>query len=116
MSVVLKLVCIVTILAIVEFESVTSAGGGQCGKLSPDKLAIKLASCAQAAKVAKAAVPKTCCAQTKIIGRNPKCLCAVLFSPTAKRAGVIPKIAVTIPKRCNLPRRKGTKCGPYIVP
>ncbi|GFP86284.1 hypothetical protein PHJA_000772200 [Phtheirospermum japonicum] len=116
MSGVLKLVCILTVLAIAEFECVKSAGGGQCGNVSPDKLAIQLASCAAAAKDIRAPVSRRCCLQTMKIGQRPQCLCAILLSRTAKSAGIKPQIAVTIPKRCNLRHTKGTKCGRYTVP
>ncbi|KAH0467549.1 hypothetical protein IEQ34_002582 [Dendrobium chrysotoxum] len=46
------------------------------------------------------------------IGQNPKCLCAVMLSNTAKSAGVNPGVAVTIPKRCEISNRPvGYKSG-----
>ncbi|KAK6120315.1 hypothetical protein DH2020_046006 [Rehmannia glutinosa] len=87
-------------------------GAGVCGKLSPDKVALQLAPCAMAARDGKAAVSKNCCIQVKRIGQNPKCLCAVLLSRTAKASGVKPQAAISIPKRCNFAKRPvGYKCG-----
>ncbi|MFS8029075.1 putative lipid-transfer protein DIR1 [Helianthus anomalus] len=78
---------------------------------------MKLAPCASAAKDENAAVPESCCYQVKVIGHNPSCLCAVFLSDTAKNSGYDPKIALTIPKRCNFAHRPiGYKCGPYTLP
>lgn len=108
-----KVACLVVLLATARVEG----AGGACGKLSPDKVAVQLAPCAVAARNAKAAVSSSCCLQVKRIGRNPKCLCAVLLSPTAKAAGVNPQVAITIPKRCRFANRPvGFKCGPYTLP
>ncbi|KAK6929417.1 Bifunctional inhibitor/plant lipid transfer protein/seed storage helical domain [Dillenia turbinata] len=87
-------------------------GAGECGRSSPDIEAWKLAPCAEAAQDENAEVSDSCCAQVKKIGQNPKCLCAVMLSNTAKMSGANPEIAVTIPKRCNLADRPvGYKCG-----
>lgn len=87
-------------------------GAGECPKSTPDAEAMKLLPCASAAQDADAAVPSSCCAQVKKLGQNPKCMCAVLLSDTAKSAGVKPEIALTIPKRCNFADRPvGYKCG-----
>lgn len=111
-------VCFVVLLAVVAWlGGVEGAGGGACGKLSPDKVAEQLAPCSVPARDAKAAVSSSCCLQIKRIGRNPKCLCAVLLSATAKAAGVEPAAAITIPKRCRFANRPiGFKCGPYTLP
>ncbi|KAI3745168.1 hypothetical protein L1987_58274 [Smallanthus sonchifolius] len=78
---------------------------------------MKLAPCATAAQDENVAVSDGCCAQVKIIGQNPSCLCAVMLSNTAKSSGIDPKIALTIPKRCNFAHRPiGYKCGPYTLP
>jgi hypothetical protein len=48
----------------------------------------------------------------RAIGRSPKCLCAVMLSDTARKAGVKPAVAMTIPKRCAIANRPvGYKCG-----
>ncbi|KAJ7961345.1 Protease inhibitor/seed storage/lipid transfer protein family protein [Quillaja saponaria] len=92
-------------------------GAGECGKSSPDNEAFKLAPCATAAQDETSNVPDSCCAQVKRIGQNPSCLCAVMLSNTAKISGIKPEIAMTIPKRCNIPNRPvGYKCGPYTLP
>ncbi|GFP86285.1 hypothetical protein PHJA_000772300 [Phtheirospermum japonicum] len=109
MAGVLKGLCILTILVIAGIEHVKSAG--ECGNLSPDKLVPKLAPCGPAAKDAKAPVSKLCCSRIKALGKNPKCLCAILLSNMAKVNGVDPRIGISIPKRCNLDRPVGTKCG-----
>ncbi|KAE9618113.1 hypothetical protein Lal_00041895 [Lupinus albus] len=106
----------IALFMIIEIHRVE--GGGECGKsTTPDNEAIKLAPCAIAAQNANASVSRSCCAKIKQFGTNPKCLCAVLLSKTAKMSGVNPKIAVTIPKRCNFHNRPiGFKCGPYTLP
>ncbi|KAE9600906.1 hypothetical protein Lal_00011194 [Lupinus albus] len=93
-------------------------GAGECGKsTTPDNEAFKLAPCASAGQDENASVSQSCCAQIKILGQNPSCLCAVMFSNIAKMSGVNPKVAITIPKRCNLANRPvGYKCGPYTLP
>ncbi|KAF9674660.1 hypothetical protein SADUNF_Sadunf10G0150100 [Salix dunnii] len=92
-------------------------GAGECGKTTtPDKEAFKLAPCASAAQDENASVSSPCCAQVKKIGQNPPCLCAVMLSNTAKSSGVDPKIAMTIPKRCNIADRPvGYKCGDLLL-
>ena len=87
-------------------------GAGECGKSSPDKEASKLAPCASAAQDQNAKVSDRCCSQVEKISQNPKCLCALLFSNSAKSAGVQPEVAVTVPKRCNIANRPvGYQCG-----
>ncbi|KAG8380760.1 hypothetical protein BUALT_Bualt06G0049500 [Buddleja alternifolia] len=109
---------LVLLIFVCQLASLKGAyGAGECPKSTPDKEAVKLLPCAPAAKDMKAAVSRSCCAQVKKLGQNPKCLCAVMLSNTAKMSGANPKIAVTIPKRCNLARRPvGYKCGPYRLP
>ncbi|KAL4556909.1 hypothetical protein LXL04_035075 [Taraxacum kok-saghyz] len=92
-------------------------GAGECGKANPDMEAFKLAPCASAAQDENASVSGSCCTQVHRIGRNPKCLCAVMMSNTAKASGIKPEIAMTIPKRCNIADRPvGFKCGAYTLP
>ncbi|KVI06996.1 uncharacterized protein LOC112509399 [Cynara cardunculus var. scolymus] len=92
-------------------------GAGECGKANPDMEAFKLAPCASAAQDVNAFVSGRCCAQVKKLGRNPKCLCAVMLSNTAKSSGIKPEIAMTIPKRCNIADRPvGYQCGAYTLP
>ncbi|KAK3028604.1 hypothetical protein RJ639_039947 [Escallonia herrerae] len=109
----LKYICILglfTILGIAGFNGVD--GAGECGKSSPDMEAFKLAPCASAAQNVDAAVSKNCCLQVKKLGQRPSCLCAVMLSNTAKSSGVKPEVAITIPKRCNIPDRPiGYQCG-----
>ncbi|KAK9195971.1 hypothetical protein WN943_004099 [Citrus x changshan-huyou] len=109
----LKFVCLVGLLLVVNVATFARVyGAGECGKSSPDNEAIKLAPCATAAQDEKASVSGSCCAQVKRMGQNPKCLCAVLLSDTAKASGVNPQVAITIPKRCNFANRPvGYKCG-----
>ncbi|XP_059428121.1 uncharacterized protein LOC132161919 [Corylus avellana] len=113
-----KLICLLGLLLIVGIAGVERIDGASaCGKSTPDNEALKLAPCSTAAQDAKADVPDSCCLQVKRIGQNPSCLCAVLLSDTAKSSGVKPEIAITIPKRCNIPNRPvGYKCGPYTLP
>ncbi|XP_059669496.1 uncharacterized protein LOC132314682 [Cornus florida] len=79
-------------------------GAGPCGRASPDEEAMKMAPCAMAAQDEKATVSGNCCLQVKKIGQNLSCLCAVTLSDTAKSSGIKPEVAMTIPKRCNLPK------------
>ncbi|KAK0583622.1 hypothetical protein LWI29_000405 [Acer saccharum] len=120
MAVSSKFICllglfVVVVVNVAMLERVD--GAGECGKSSPDDEAMKLAPCATAAQDEKAAVSDSCCSQVKRIGQNPACLCAVLLSNTAKASGIKPQIAITIPKRCNIPNRPvGYKCGAYTLP
>lgn len=105
-----KVICLLILLAIAGLGHVK--GASVCGQLSPDKVAVQLAPCAVAARDAKAAVSRNCCLQVQRIGRNPRCLCAVLLSGTAKASGVKPEVAISIPKRCRIANRPiGYKCG-----
>ncbi|KAJ6325168.1 hypothetical protein OIU76_012285 [Salix suchowensis] len=110
----MKYICFVMFLAILSIGFFSQVdGAGECGKTTtPDKEAFKLAPCASAAQDENASVSSPCCAQVKKIGQNPPCLCAVMLSNTAKSSGIDPKIAMTIPKRCNIADRPvGYKCG-----
>ncbi|KAH6769179.1 Bifunctional inhibitor/lipid-transfer protein/seed storage 2S albumin superfamily protein [Perilla frutescens var. frutescens] len=119
MAMSVKCFCIVVaFLAIIGIASFSPAdGAGECPKSTPDAEAMKLIPCASAAQDPNAAVPASCCAQVKQLGQNPKCLCAVMLSNTAKSSGVKPEVALTIPKRCNFADRPvGYKCGAYTLP
>jgi hypothetical protein len=72
---------------------------GECGKASPDNEAMKLATCAAAAQNGKAAASDSCCIQVKGTGQTSSCLCAAMLSDTVKASGIMPEIAITIPKR-----------------
>lgn len=108
-----KCLYIVAFLAVVGITSFIPAdAAGECPKSSPDAEAMKLLPCASAAQDPNAVPSGSCCSQVKQLGQNPKCLCAVMLSNTAKSAGVKPEVALTIPKRCNLADRPvGYKCG-----
>ncbi|KAK6933086.1 Bifunctional inhibitor/plant lipid transfer protein/seed storage helical domain [Dillenia turbinata] len=120
----MKYICILGFLVLVSIAGFERANGaGECGKSSPDREAWKLAPCVQAAQDESAEVSDSCCAQVKKIGQNPRCLCAVMLSNTAKMSGANPEIAVTIPKRCNIADRPvgyicgcGRACGSYTLP
>ncbi|KAM5556551.1 hypothetical protein ABKV19_024102 [Rosa sericea] len=118
MEAAMKNICLVAFLVILGVAQFDGAyGAGECGKSNPDTEAWKLAPCAAAAQDANAAVSSKCCSQVKKIGQNPSCLCAVMLSNTAKISGVKPEVAITIPKRCNIPDRPvGYKCGAYTLP
>nr|KYP55981.1 hypothetical protein KK1_002208 [Cajanus cajan] len=107
----IKVFCIVGVLVFVSISEIE--GAGECGKsTTPDNEALKLAPCASAAQDENAQVSQSCCAQIQKLGKNPSCLCAVMLSNTAKLSGADPKVAITIPKRCNLANRPvGYKCG-----
>ncbi|CAM8989140.1 hypothetical protein QQ045_009019 [Rhodiola kirilowii] len=114
----LKFMCLFSLLLLIGISMLKVAdGAGECGKSSPDNEAFKLLPCAMAAQDATSSVSGSCCAAIKKLGQNPKCLCAVMLSNTAKMSGTNPEIAMTIPKRCNLENRPvGYKCGPYTLP
>ncbi|MBA0630390.1 hypothetical protein Godav_002499, partial [Gossypium davidsonii] len=98
--------CFLVFLAILGIALLNVAeGAGECGRSSPDREAWKLAPCAMAAQDSNAPVSSSCCQQVKKIGQNPRCLCAVMLSNTAKGSGIKPEIAITIPKRCNIADR-----------
>lgn len=91
---------------------------GECGKTPIQSAAASLSPCLSAAGNAAVRVPAPCCAKvTTLINTNPRCLCAVLLSPIAQKAGIKPGVAITIPKRCNIRNRPaGKKCGGFVVP
>ncbi|PAN27589.1 hypothetical protein PAHAL_5G090100 [Panicum hallii] len=113
-----RCLCVVAMLLVAGLAGMETAhGAGECGRAPVDQVALKLAPCAAATQNPRAAVPPACCAQVRAIGRNPKCLCAVMLSGTARKAGVKPAVAMTIPKRCAIANRPvGYKCGPYTLP
>ncbi|XVE52592.1 hypothetical protein DITRI_Ditri02bG0134300 [Diplodiscus trichospermus] len=114
----MKSICFLVFFSILGIALLHAAeGAGECGRSSPDREAWKLAPCAMAAQDPNAQVSDRCCQQVKKMGQNPRCLCAVMLSNTAKSSGVKPEIAVTIPKRCNIADRPvGYKCGDYTLP
>ncbi|XP_022748389.1 uncharacterized protein LOC111298000 [Durio zibethinus] len=114
----MKCICFLVFLAIFGIAELNAAeGAGECGRSSPDSEAWKLAPCVMAAQDSNAQVSDSCCQQVRKIGQNPRCLCAVMLSNTAKSSGIQPEVAVTIPKRCNIADRPvGYKCGDYILP
>jgi hypothetical protein len=100
---------LVLILGINGFMNGVDGFGGECDKNSSADF-IKLAPCGKAAKDIKARVPHRCCVQ--VAKMDTKCLCIAILSYEAKKLGVVPAAAVTIPKRCKLANRpEGYKCG-----
>lgn len=90
-------------------NGVDGAGGELCDKYSSADF-LKLAPCGKAAVDIKARVRHRCCVQ--VAKMDTKCLCVAILSNEAKKLGVVPAAAVTIPKRCNLANRpQGYKCG-----
>ncbi|XP_078169331.1 uncharacterized protein LOC144563713 [Carex rostrata] len=111
----LLLPVVLVLVAIIVLDKVS--GAGECGKDSPDSMALRMTPCAPAAQDAKAKPSPKCCTQAETFSKNPKCMCAMLLSNTAKQAGIKPEIAITIPKRCNIAKRPiGYKCGAYTLP
>ena len=86
-------------------------GVGNCGKLKPEVMGKKLATCEEAAKDKDVKVPHKCCDVVKKV--HTSCLCAFLLSKESKCLGIKPKVAVTIPKRCKIKSNhsKDYKCG-----
>lgn len=106
-----RCMCVIAMLLVAGLAGLAH-GAGECGRQPADRVALKLAPCAAATQNPRAPVPPACCAQVRAIGRNPKCLCAVMLSGTARKAGVKPAVAMTIPKRCAIANRPiGYKCG-----
>ncbi|KAL8167919.1 hypothetical protein V2J09_009418 [Rumex salicifolius] len=101
----MKALCMMGMIVVLGVGSLVADGAGECGRVSPDQEAFKMAPCAMAGQDESASVSDSCCAQVKRIGQNPACLCAVLLSNTAKSSGVNPGVAITIPKRCNFANR-----------
>ena len=105
-------------LVLVGAISIDKANGaGECRKTSPATMALRLATCAPAARDANAQVSSHFCSQVQTLFTvNPSCLCAAGIKPEianmAKLAGIKPEIAMTIPQRCNIANRPvGYKCG-----
>ncbi|GAY51785.1 hypothetical protein CUMW_136880 [Citrus unshiu] len=87
---------------------------GECGRTPIRSAAASLTPCLGAARNGRAKPPPICCSKLGALIRTaPRCLCAVLLSPLAKQAGIRPAIAISIPKRCNLRRPVGKKCGKH---
>ncbi|XP_020087183.1 uncharacterized protein LOC109709385 [Ananas comosus] len=116
----MKSLCLLSFFLLMIFTITAEKGvegAGECGRVSPDRLALRLAPCASASQDPQADVSDRCCSEVHTLGQNPGCLCAVMLSETAKSAGVKPEVAITIPKRCNLVDRPvGYKCGGYTLP
>lgn len=114
----MKFICFVGCLVVIGIAGFGGVdGAGECGRANPDMEAFKLAPCAEAANDDSTTPSSRCCAQVKKIGQNPKCLCAVMLSNTAKSSGIKLQTAITIPKRCNLADRPiGYQCGAYTLP
>ncbi|XP_022764265.1 uncharacterized protein LOC111309492 [Durio zibethinus] len=106
----MRYICVLVFLVIMAIAGFNGADGsdnyyGPCGKHDIEKEAEKLAPCTEAAKYVEAPVSERCCTVMEKKLKNPSCLCAIMFSNTARKAGVKPEVAVTIPKRCNIPHR-----------
>lgn len=110
----MKFLCLLVLSAAITAatEIAKADAAGECGKVPPDRMALRLSPCIAATQDPQAQVSDSCCSQIQQLGQNPSCLCAVMLSNTAKFVGVKPDVAVTIPKRCNLVDRPiGYKCG-----
>ncbi|KAM3193466.1 hypothetical protein ACQJBY_066274 [Aegilops geniculata] len=104
-------------LAGVALGGGAAEGAGECGRSSPDRMALRMAPCISAADEPDSAPSSSCCSAVHTLGKSPSCLCAVMLSGTAKMAGIKPEVAITIPKRCNMADRPvGYKCGDYTLP
>ncbi|MQL89319.1 hypothetical protein Taro_021894 [Colocasia esculenta] len=110
-----KFVCHLVLFMVVVSPALLGAdGAGECGRVSADRMAFRMAPCAQATQDASAPVSDRCCAEVRKLGQTPSCLCAVMLSNTARSIGARPEVAITIPKRCNIADRPvGYKCGEH---
>ncbi|KAI3925283.1 hypothetical protein MKX01_035400 [Papaver californicum] len=110
----MKYICLVGFILIVAgLTGIEKADG--CGLVFIE--AGKLRPCASAAEREEAEVSASCCSAVEKLLRNPSCLCAVVTSAIARRSGVNPNIAITIPERCEIADRPiGYKCGGYTLP
>ncbi|XP_072994327.1 uncharacterized protein [Typha latifolia] len=109
------------LVGLLLFASITAPekadGAGECGKIPADRMALRMAPCAAASQNARAPVSSGCCSAVQKLGKSPRCLCAVMLSDAARKAGTTPAVAITIPKRCNIAKRPiGYKCGGYTLP
>ncbi|CAF2094879.1 unnamed protein product [Brassica napus] len=91
----------------------SAEAAGECGRMPIGQAAASLSPCLAATKNPRGKVPPVCCAKVGALVRtNPRCLCAVMLSPLAKKAGINPGVAIAIPKRCNIRNRpSGKRCG-----
>nr|GEZ57133.1 putative lipid-transfer protein DIR1 [Tanacetum cinerariifolium] len=107
---------VLVVLVLITGLSEVNAGG-ECGMANPEIESYKLASCASATQNENATVSRRCCAQVKRLGKKPQCLCAVMLAHIAKRPGIRPEFAMSIPKRCNIAGRPiGYRCGAFTFP
>ncbi|OMP14132.1 hypothetical protein COLO4_00266 [Corchorus olitorius] len=117
----MKFICVVMFVMILSIAGINGVHGsgqqyGPCGKHNIEKEAEKLEPCTWAAQKRYVPVPKRCCEVIEKKLKSPGCLCAIMFTKTARNAGIKPEIAVTIPKRCNIAVRPvGYKCGAYTL-
>ncbi|OMO96760.1 hypothetical protein COLO4_15112 [Corchorus olitorius] len=115
----MKLMCVVMFLMILSIAGINGVHGsgqqyGPCGKHNIEKEAEKLEPCTRAAQNRYVPVPKRCCDVIEKKLQKPGCLCAIMFTNTARNTGIKPEITVTIPKRCNIASRPvGHKCGAF---
>nr|ACS96447.1 protease inhibitor/seed storage/lipid transfer protein family protein [Jatropha curcas]ADU56178.1 hypothetical protein [Jatropha curcas] len=110
-----KFLCLLGFVVIVGIVGGVN-GAGECGSSVENELG-NLRSCGDAIHDQDAPVSESCCLEAKKIVQDTSCLCAIVLSNTAKAAGMIPEVAITIPKRCNIADRPvGHQCGDYTLP
>lgn len=86
---------------------VKGEGGGRCvGGVGGGLIGIgmELVPCLEACTSLSLNVPRECCRVVSGIANMvpSSCLCSLLNSPLTRMLGIIPNIALTIPKRCGL--------------
>ncbi|KAL3731230.1 hypothetical protein ACJRO7_028151 [Eucalyptus globulus] len=102
--------CTLMVLATLNGFTREASAAGECGRTPIRSAFASLSPCLGAARDPQAKVPPACCTKVSmLIGTGPHCLCAVLLSPAAKEARIIPAAAISIPKRCNI-RKAGSAC------
>ncbi|GER25234.1 lipid-transfer protein [Striga asiatica] len=99
-----KCVCIL-LVAIIYGVSSAYGDKGPCPNSSPDKEALKLAPCIEAAQDPNASVSRQCCSAVKKMLQNPVCMCAVM-KMAESNYGINVTNALTIPKRCNISEKE----------
>ncbi|EXC19360.1 hypothetical protein L484_010376 [Morus notabilis] len=101
-----KLITFLTLLVVVGNDGLDGVyGASDCGSFTVQRAAWKLGTCELATKARNIDVPVKCCNLVRSMAQNPRCLCTVALSETARKVGVLPHIALDVVKRCGVSNR-----------